>query len=39
MTWLIHDVAVWRVDRVYLGDEGGPWIATQSDMNDLRQCL
>ncbi len=33
MTWLIHDVAVWRVDRVYVGDKGGPWIATQSDMN------
>jgi hypothetical protein len=33
MTWLIHDVAVWRVDRVYVGAKGGPWIATQSDMN------
>jgi hypothetical protein len=33
MTWLIHDVAVWRVDRVFVGDKSGPWIATQSDMN------
>jgi hypothetical protein len=33
MTWLIHDVAVWRVDRVYVGDKGGPWIATQSNMS------
>jgi hypothetical protein len=33
MTWLIHDIAVWRVDRVFVGDKGGPWIATQSDMN------
>ena len=24
LTWLIHDVQVWRVDRVYLGAEGGP---------------
>lgn len=34
LTWLIHDVAVWRVDRVYLDAEGGPWIATQLVMND-----
>ena len=33
MTWLIHDVAVWRVHRVYVGAKGGPWIATQSDMS------
>jgi hypothetical protein len=33
LTWLVHDVSVWRVDRVYLDAEGGPWIATQSDMN------
>ena len=30
LTWLMHDVWVWRVDRVYLDAEGGPWIATQS---------
>lgn len=29
VTWLIHDVAVWRVDRVYLGGGDGPWVATQ----------
>jgi hypothetical protein len=34
LTWLVHDVAVWRVDRVYLDAEGGPWIATQLVMND-----
>src|SRR5687767_15865093 len=27
MTWLLHDVAVWRVDRVYLTAKGGPWIS------------
>lgn len=29
VTWLIHDVQVWRVDRIYLGAPGGPWISTQ----------
>ena len=29
LTWLIHDVSVWRVDRIYLDAAGGPWIATQ----------
>jgi hypothetical protein len=29
LTWLIHDVSVWRVDRVYPDAAGGPWIATQ----------
>ena len=34
LTWLIHDVAVWRVDRVFVEAKGGPWIATQSDIDD-----
>lgn len=34
MTWLIHDVQVWRVDRVYLGAEGEPWISTQTVTNE-----
>lgn len=29
LTWLIHDVSVWRVDRIYPDAPGGPWIATQ----------
>ena len=29
LTWLMHDVQVWRVDRVYLGADGGAWISTQ----------
>ncbi|HEX5087141.1 MAG TPA: hypothetical protein VFV89_04980 [Nocardioides sp.] len=29
VTWLIHDVMPWRVDRIYLQGEGAPWIATQ----------
>lgn len=30
LTWLIHDVEVWRVDRIYFDADGGPWISTQS---------
>lgn len=28
VTWLVHNVSVWRVDRIYLTAKGGPWIAT-----------
>jgi hypothetical protein len=34
VTWLIHDVEPWRVDRIYLGGEDGPWIATQEMVGD-----
>ncbi len=30
VTWLIHDVSPWRVDRIYLGGKDGPWISTQA---------
>ena len=33
LTWLIHDVQVWRVDRIYLDAKGGTWISTQSDVS------
>ncbi len=29
LTWLIHDVQVWRVDRVHLGRSGRPWVETR----------
>jgi hypothetical protein len=29
VTWLIHDVTPWRVDRIYLEGKGAPWISTQ----------
>lgn len=29
VTWLIHDVQVFRVDRIYLGGPDGPWVASQ----------
>jgi hypothetical protein len=32
ITWLIHDVQVWRVDRVYV-DGSGALIASQSDLS------
>jgi hypothetical protein len=32
VTWLMHDVAVWRVDRVYLNAKGGPLISTQTNI-------
>ena len=28
LTWLIHDVEPWRVDRIVLAKDG-PWISTQ----------
>ena len=30
MAWLIHDVSIWRVDRIYPDAPGGPWIASQT---------
>jgi len=29
VTWLVHDVTPWRVDRIYVGGDGAPWISTQ----------
>jgi hypothetical protein len=29
VTWLIHDVDVWRIDRVFLDTSTGPWVVTQ----------
>jgi hypothetical protein len=34
LTWLIHDVQVWRTDVVYLDAKGGPWIETRSTMDE-----
>jgi hypothetical protein len=28
VTWLVHDVQIWRVDRVFTDAAGGPWIET-----------
>jgi hypothetical protein len=29
LTWLIHDVQVWRTDQVHLGGTGAPWVETR----------
>ncbi|MET0965486.1 MAG: hypothetical protein ABWZ02_03775 [Nakamurella sp.] len=35
VTWLIHDVTVWRIDRIFLaGSTGEPWIVTQTESGD-----
>ena len=31
LSWLSHDVLVWRLDRVFLDEQGGPWISTQTN--------
>ncbi|MFL6143350.1 MAG: hypothetical protein ACJ72N_15985 [Labedaea sp.] len=28
VTWLVHDVQIWRVDRIFTDAAGGPWIQT-----------
>jgi hypothetical protein len=28
VTWLIHDVQIWRVDRIFTSAKDGPWIET-----------
>jgi hypothetical protein len=33
LTWLIHDVSVWRVDRIYPDAPGGPWISSQTSFD------
>jgi hypothetical protein len=33
VTWLVHDVSVWRVDRIDLETQGGPWISTASSFD------
>ncbi|MGI8644742.1 MAG: hypothetical protein ACR2JD_00210 [Nocardioides sp.] len=30
VTWLAHDVSVWRSDRLVLDAPGGPWLVTQT---------
>jgi hypothetical protein len=28
VTWLVHDVQIWRVDRIYTDANDGPWVET-----------
>jgi hypothetical protein len=34
LTWLRHDVHVWRVDHVFLTVPGGPWVETYESYDD-----
>jgi len=34
LTWLIHDVQIWRVDRIHLSSADGMWIETVVDLSD-----
>ena len=34
ITWLIHDVSIWRIDRVFLPANGEPLIVTQEMWDD-----
>lgn len=29
VTWLVHDVSIWRLDRIFLDARDGPWVVTQ----------
>ncbi|GAB3407239.1 hypothetical protein GCM10027569_18820 [Flindersiella endophytica] len=34
VTWLVHDVSVWRVDRIVLDYNGTTWIETQGSLTE-----
>ncbi|NEE02659.1 hypothetical protein [Phytoactinopolyspora halotolerans] len=34
VTWLVHDVSVWRVDRIVLVDSGDIWIHTEESLSE-----
>ena len=39
VSWLAHNVWVWRVDRIYVDAPGGPWIATHSAMPESQDIF
>ncbi|MET0234051.1 MAG: hypothetical protein ABW224_05410 [Kibdelosporangium sp.] len=36
VTWLLHDVQVWRVDHLFMTVDGGPWIETYESYEGVR---
>jgi hypothetical protein len=34
LTWLIHDMQIWRIDRVHLTSQDGIWLETVIDLTD-----
>lgn len=39
VTWLVHDVSIWRVDRIFTDAAGGPWISTVTMKDDGKLAL
>jgi hypothetical protein len=39
LTWLIHDVQVWRIDRIHLTSANGVWIETVVDVSGEGRIL
>ena len=39
LTWLIHDMRIWRVDRVHLTPDDGIWLESVSDETGRRDLL
>jgi hypothetical protein len=39
LTWLIHDVQIWRIDRVHLTSANGMWIETVVDVSGKGRIL
>ena len=33
VTWMIHDVSVWRVDRIFYSAPDGPWVLSQANLD------
>jgi hypothetical protein len=36
ITWLLHDVQVWRVDHVFLTTQGGPWVESYQSYDGIK---
>jgi hypothetical protein len=39
LTWLIHDMRIWRIDRVHLTSDDGVWIHTVADESGERDLF
>ena len=39
LTWLIHDMSIWRIDRVHITAEDGIWIETVLQTDEGRSLL
>ncbi len=39
LTWLIHDMQIWRIDRIHLTSANGVWIETVVDQTGAGRML